>query len=920
METKNLRKKLAAVIVCLATVFAVQAVKTTAVTFADLQSQFTAASASGVRDTINIGGAIVVNADFSMVSTGDTVIINMVPYGISVTTGTLTIGNKVKVMSAYTSAGAVQAAGGNVIINAGSNILASTGNTIQALAGGTVTVNGGTIYSTSTSPVIAAGGNVTINGGKIMTVNNYPSVGVGMSINALPSGGTLTINGGYIITYATGVARGVGIDYGGVCYMNGGEVHSDMGGGRGISINNSNSGGKLYVNGGTISALGGGATGGRAIQADNGNAFVWISGSPVITGGTEAIIAQKYGIVVVSGTPTITGVIGTNLTTATPAWNPVLYDARAINITATPTTGYYAASQTVTVASGTMSALKYTGASSGGTGAGVTNPVTITPTTLVYTTDGTYPLATSTTYSAPVTMPIPSALNVAPIIEGTVVGATKVFNYWTIGTPMASAPTPTAPANKVLSLFSDAYQSADPGTNFFPNWSQSTQVSTIKINSTDNVLKYANLNYEGTELAKHMNVADMKYMHVDLFTPTLTTFKIGPISPGPKETDAILNLTTNQWNSFDIPVSTFTGVNLADIFQLGSSGANGTIYLDNIYFWTDLTDTQAPTGFTAAAGVIASDAVELLLNATDNSGAVFYDITYGTTTVTASGASGVQKSFIVTSLIGSTNYSFSIVARDRSGNAVGTPIVVSATTLASIPGAPVPTLDASKVISIFSDTYTNIAATDFYPGWGQNTLASAVSLSGNNAMKYANFNYQGIVLGSHVDASGMNKLHVDIYPIDETSIGLTPISPAHEKPTLLGTLIPNQWNSFNILLTTYTGVIFSDIYQFKFDQGTGKTFYMDNLYFFNDAASNVATIGTSSIKCYPSQVISSMSVTADSEISNVIVRNLIGQTIKSVTVNSPEKSIDLSAVSAGNYFVTVKLANGQSATQKIVKL
>jgi hypothetical protein len=37
-------------------------------------------------------------------------------------------------------------------------------------------------------------------------------------------------------------------------------------------------------------------------------------------------------------------------------------------------------------------------------------------------------------------------------------------------------------------------------------------------------------------------------------------------------------------------------------------------------------------------------------------------------------------------------------------------------------------------------------------------------------------------------------------------------------------------------------------------------------------------------------------------------------------VKSNEQSIDLSTVSTGNYFVTVKLANGQSATQKIVKL
>jgi hypothetical protein len=931
MKTNHLLRKLAVVAVFIAMTFVAKAAGPT--TFAELQTQFAAAVASGVPTTLNISGPIVVNADYSMVSTGDTITLNMVPYNISVTAGTLTIGNKVKITTAYTSAGAIQAAsGGNVVINAGCYIVPTTGNAVQALAGGTVTVNGGYIYSTSTAPVVAAGGNVTINGGRIISAGGqYPAVSAGMAINAIATGGTLTINGGYIATTTTGIARAIVIDYNGICIMNGGEVHSDMGGGRGISINNTNAGGKLYVYGGTISALGGGATGGRAIQADNANAYIWISGSPVINGGTEAIIAQRYAVVVVSGTPTITGVIGTNLQTATPAWSPVLYDARAINITATPTTGYYAAQQTVTVNSGTMSVLKYTGASSGGTGAGVTNPVTVTPTSLVYTTDGTNPVFASTAYTAPVTVAIPTVLNVAPIIEGTVVGCPTTFGYYTIGTLMTSAPTPTTPAAKVISLYSDAYQSADPGTNFFPSWNQPTVVTDIKI-GTDNVKKYTNFSYEGTELVKHLNVADMKFMHIDLFSSNLTTFNIGPISANPtKETDAVLTLTPNTWNSFDIPVSTFTGVNMSDIFQIGTSGGSGTqtVYLDNIYFWTDApADTQAPTAFTVTKGIVASDAVELLLNATDNSGAVFYDITYGTTTVTTSGASGVQKSFTVTSLIGTTDYSFSIVARDRSGNAIATPFVVTATTLTSIPGAPVPTFDAGKVISIFSDTYTSVAGTNFNPGWGQATLESAVLLNGNNTIKYANLNYQGIALATFVNASTMNKLHVDIYPIDETSLKITPISPASpnnkEFSVALTPLVLNQWNSYDLPLTGFTGVDMSNVIQFKFTGSTpgtgGKTVYMDNLYFLNDVGVGVNEVAINSVRCYPSQVTDRLTVKAETEISQVVVRNLLGQSVKSIAVNSNEQSIDLSAVSAGNYFITVKLANGQSATQKIVKL
>jgi hypothetical protein len=415
----------------------------------------------------------------------------------------------------------------------------------------------------------------------------------------------------------------------------------------------------------------------------------------------------------------------------------------------------------------------------------------------------------------------------------------------------------------------------------------------------------------------------MKYMHVDVFAPVSATFKIGTISPGPKETDFIATPIANQWNSYDIPVSTFTGVNLSDIFQMGSSGS-GTVYLDNIYFWTDATDTQAPTAFTATKGLVVSDAVELLLNATDNSGAVFYDITYGTTTVTTSGASGVQKSFTITGLLGSTDYSFSVVARDRSGNAVASPIVVTATTLTSISGAPVPTVDASKVISIFSDTYTNLAGTNFNPNWGQATLESQVLLGGNNAIKYATLNYQGIALAGNNDVSAMNKLHVDIYPIDETSLMITPISPAtpnnKEFSVALTPLVLNQWNSYNLLLTSFTGVDMTKVFQFKFTGSGGKTVYMDNLYFFNDLSSGINHVVLKSAKCYPSQVVNTMNVSADSQISSVLVRNLLGQSVKLELVNSTKKSIDLSTLTAGNYLVTIRLLNGETVNQKIVKL
>jgi hypothetical protein len=503
--------------------------------------------------------------------------------------------------------------------------------------------------------------------------------------------------------------------------------------------------------------------------------------------------------------------------------------------------------------------------------------------------------------------------------------------------PLVSATTPPVySAAKVISIFSDAYTSIAGTTDFNPNWGQATAESKIQV-GTDNVLAYANLTYQGINFGSDVNAVAMKYLHVDVWTADETSLQIYPISRSTGERSYNLSpLTLNAWTSFDIPITAFTsqsGFSVADLYQfkfVGSGNTGGqtkkTVYLDNIYFYDNsaTVDTQAPTAFTATAGTLASDAITLLLNATDDSGAISYTISYGSgpTVLNTTGVSATQKSYTVSGLNPSTAYTFSIVAKDATGNtAANSPLSVSATTLAAIPASPVPSRAGASVISVFSEAYTNVAATDFYPGWGQTTVASQTTLGGNAVMKYTNFGYMGIALGSTVDASLMNKLHVDIYSVDETNIRLTPISAGHEVPTVLSGLTQGSWNSFDVPLTTYTGVVTSALIQFKFDGGTGKTFYMDNLYFYNDTSTGLQATETSNlVGCYPNPVKNQLNVSAASEISEVVVRNLVGQTVKTNTVNGLVKSIDLSNVAAGNYLVTVKLANGQLSTQKLVKL
>ncbi len=151
-------------------------------------------------------------------------------------------------------------------------------------------------------------------------------------------------------------------------------------------------------------------------------------------------------------------------------------------------------------------------------------------------------------------------------------------------------------------------------------------------------------------------------------------------------------------------------------------------------------------------------------------------------------------------------------------------------------GAPTPTQNAADVISVFSDSYTNLAGTDFNPDWGQSTQVSTLDIAGNNTLLYANFNYQGTQFGGSEDVSSMEFLHVDMWTADATDVQVTPISASGENLVSLTPIVPGEWNSYDIPLSVFTdaGVTLNDVMQLKFDGQAGtnpSNVYLDNIYF-----------------------------------------------------------------------------------------
>lgn len=146
--------------------------------------------------------------------------------------------------------------------------------------------------------------------------------------------------------------------------------------------------------------------------------------------------------------------------------------------------------------------------------------------------------------------------------------------------------------------------------------------------------------------------------------------------------------------------------------------------------------------------------------------------------------------------------------------------------------APTPTNAPGDVISIFSNAYSNVPGTNFYPDWGQTTSVSEVPIFGNNTLLYAGFNYQGIELGNNLDVSGMSHLHIDYWTANSTGLNVYLISPGPvETPHVLG--VPTSgWASVNIPLSDFSPVDLADLIQLKFD-GSGDI-YLDNIYFYNE--------------------------------------------------------------------------------------
>ncbi len=430
-------------------------------------------------------------------------------------------------------------------------------------------------------------------------------------------------------------------------------------------------------------------------------------------------------------------------------------------------------------------------------------------------------------------------------------------------TVLPALPTAHA-ASDVISVYnSSATYTNVGGTDFFPNWGQGTVVSDFAIGAS-NVKKYDMLDYEGTQFASNINASSMTNLHVDMWTTNCNTFQFFLINTTTTaEQQVTLTPSHAGWNSFDIALNQYSASIVSNIGQfkfvdipMNYHTSTTVVYLDNIYFWKPA-NTPTLSAFSVPAQVLGAVPFTLTAPTSNSSGAFTY--TSGNTAVaTISGS--------IVTVVGVGNAVITANQAAAGGYATGS---ITAQLVVSYPAPMVaaqnPTAANTDVISVYSNTYTEVAGTDFFPNWGQSTVVSEISIGSNTIKKMDNFNYEGTQFATPIDASAMQNLHIDIWTPNCTAFDFYLINagPIEQKVTLT----PNNigWNSFDIPLSQFNTINLASIIQFKYVSTPfgGTTVYYDNVYFWK-----VANPPTLSNFAVPTKVLGAAPFTITAPTSN----------------------------------------------------
>ena len=422
-------------------------------------------------------------------------------------------------------------------------------------------------------------------------------------------------------------------------------------------------------------------------------------------------------------------------------------------------------------------------------------------------------------------------------------------------TAPTTAPTaPTAAAADAISLFSDSY--TDVAATWNPAWGQTTVVEDETI-AGNPLKKYSSFTFSGIEpTGGTIDASAMTHINVDYWTSDATELKIKLV----------------DYNGD----GTWGGDNTeAEITKAITTGSWGTVSIPL-------------TEFTAAnAAIMFNDIGQLVLSATGATNPVYID-----------------------------NFYFSKV----------TAVATAPTTAPTAP-----TAAAADAISLFSDSYTDVAAT-WNPAWGQTTVVEDETIAGNPLKKYSSFTFSGIEpTGGTIDASAMTHINVDYWTSDATELKIKLVDyngdgtwgGDNTEAEITKAITTGSWGTVSIPLTEFTAanaaIMFNDIGQLVLS-ATGATnpVYIDNFYFSNGAVASVNDNLIAKISFYPNPAQNFINISSDQNIQNIKIYSVLGKVVKSISVESNFKEINISDLNSGIYLIKYSI-NNTTGSSKFIK-
>lgn len=167
-------------------------------------------------------------------------------------------------------------------------------------------------------------------------------------------------------------------------------------------------------------------------------------------------------------------------------------------------------------------------------------------------------------------------------------------------------------------------------------------------------------------------------------------------------------------------------------------------------------------------------------------------------------------------------------------------------------GAPIPTRNPANVLSVFSDTYTNVPVTYYNGFWtpGSTTGSADFSVNGNNVLNYTTFNYVGIAFTNPtLNATAMTNVHFNMYipnnvpPNFSFLISIEDWGPngidnggddTRQQIFVTASQVQaNSWVTIQAPLTLVNRNRIGLIIMENINGSSLSNFYMDNIYFYN---------------------------------------------------------------------------------------